>query len=120
MNLAFDTLTAAKKMEEVGMERVQAEVISHIIAERQGDIVTKADIADMVTKADIADMVTKTEFAEVKTDIAVLKESILALKDSVVAVKENGDRHWKLTLTFVVPTLAVILAAIVGFGTAGL
>ena len=74
MNLAFDTLTAAKKMEEVGMERVQAEVISHIIAERQGDLVTKADIADMVTKADIADMVTKADIADfiTKADIADL------------------------------------------------
>ncbi len=72
MNLAFDTLTAAKKMEEVGMERVQAEVISHIIAERQGGLVTKADIADMVTKADIADMVTKADIADfiTKADIA--------------------------------------------------
>ena len=72
MNLAFDTLTAAKKMEEVGMERVQAEAISHIIAERQGDLVTKADIADMATKADIADMATKADIADMatKADIA--------------------------------------------------
>ena len=67
MNLAFDTLTAAKKMEEVGIERVQAEVLSHIIAERQGDLVTKADIADMATKADIADMATKADIADMAT-----------------------------------------------------
>ena len=116
MNLAFDTLTAAKKMEEVGMERKQAEVLSHIIAERQGDLVTKADIADMATKADIAilkadiaNCVTKAEFAEMKAEFAEMKGDLKSVKDS-------DNRHWKLTLYFMVPALLLIFGTIVGFG----
>ena len=107
MNLAFDTLTAAKKMEEVGIERVQAEVLSHIIAERQGDLVTKADIADMATKADIAiikadiaNCVTKAEFAEVKGDIKTLSQ--------------NVRTYWAITMGFMVPLLLVVLAIALG------
>ena len=102
MNLAFDTLTAAKKMEEVGMEREQAEVISHIIAERQGDLVTKPDIADMATKADIAILNADIDvkFAEVKGDIKTLSQ--------------NVRTYWTITMGFMVPLLLMVLAIALG------
>ena len=141
MNLAFDTLTAAKKMEEVGMERVQAEVISHIIAERQGGLVTKADIADMVTKADIADMVTKADIADLitraefradmadmkadmadmkadmadmKAVMADMKEVMFELKGDIKSLKESSDWQKKVILFFLMPAMLTILLAMVG------
>ena len=102
MNLAFDTLTAAKKMEEVGIERVQAEVLSHIIAERQGDLVTKADIADMATKADIAILKADIDvkFTEVKGDLKTLSQ--------------NVRTYWAITMGFMVPLLLMVLAIALG------
>ena len=109
MNLAFDTLTAAKKMEEVGMERKQAEVLSHIIAERQGDLVTKADIAEMVTKADIADMVTKADIADFVT-----KAEFAEVKGDLKTLSQNVRTYWTITMGFMVPLLLVILAIALG------
>ena len=125
MNLAFDTLTAAKKMEEVGIERVQAEVLSHIIAERQGDLVTKADIADMATKSDIADMATKADIADMatKADIAILKADIAncvtraefaEVKGDIKTLSQNVRTYWAITMGFMVPLLLVVLAIALG------
>ena len=125
MNLAFDTLTAAKKMEEVGIERVQAEVLSHIIAERQGDLVTKADIADMATKSDIADMATKADIADMatKADIAIIKADIAncvtkaefaEVKGDIKTLSQNVRTYWAITMGFMVPLLLVVLAIALG------
>ena len=138
MNLAFDTLTAAKKMEEVGIERVQAEVLSHIIAERQGDLVTKADIADMATKADIADMATKADIADMatkadiadmatkadiadmatKADIAILNAEFdvkfAEVKGDIKTLSQNVRTYWAITMGFMVPLLLMVLAIALG------
>ena len=116
MNLAFDTLTAAKKMEEVGIERVQAEVISHIIAERQGDLVTKPDIADMATKADIADMATKADIAILKADIAncVTRAEFAEVKGDIKTLSQNVRTYWAITMGFMVPLLLAVLAIALG------
>ena len=50
-NLAFDTLTASKDLQQAGFEAPQAEAIALVIKDGQGDLATKADI-DLV-KADI-------------------------------------------------------------------
>ena len=88
MNLTFDTRTAAKKMEAVGMERRQAEVVSQIIAERQ------------------ADFVTKPEFTETKIDVA-------SLRARVRGVKVLEQQHWEVTLGFIWPLLFIVLVTVV-------
>ena len=97
MNLTFDTRTAAKKMEAVGMERRQAEVISQIIAERQGELVTRSDVADFVTKP---------EFTETKIDVA-------SLRARVRGVKVLEQQHWEVTLGFIWPLLFIVLVTVV-------
>ncbi len=49
MSVAFDTLTAARKLQEAGMERRHAEAIAETAATAAG-----ADRDSLVTKADLA------------------------------------------------------------------
>ena len=63
MAAAFDTLTAARRMEDAGMKREQAEAVAEAVRSAAG-----ADREELATKADLA------EFrAEFKADLAVLK-----------------------------------------------
>jgi len=48
----FDTLTAARELEAVGVERRQAEAIAKTIRNGQGELATKADIG--AVKSDVA------------------------------------------------------------------
>ena len=70
MTAAFDTLTAARRMEDAGMKREQAEAVAAAVrsaaeSDRE-ELATRADLGDV--KADLA------EFrAEFKADLAVLK-----------------------------------------------
>ena len=57
MAAAFDTLTAARRMEDAGMKREQAEAVAEGLrsaadADRE-ELATKADLADL--KADLVD-----------------------------------------------------------------
>ena len=74
MTAAFDTLTAARRMEDAGMKREQAEAVAEAVRSAAGadreELATKADVGDAKAelKADLA------EFrAEFKADLAVLK-----------------------------------------------
>lgn len=48
MARSFDTLTAARRLQEAGMQPGQAEAIVEAIREGQGDLVTKADLLETV------------------------------------------------------------------------
>ncbi|MCY4607877.1 MAG: hypothetical protein OXD40_04680 [bacterium] len=41
---AFDTLSAARELENAGMDRKQAEAVAGVIRAGQGDLATKADL----------------------------------------------------------------------------
>jgi len=58
----FDTLTAARELEAVGVERPQAEAIAKTVRNGQGELATKADIAAV-----------KSDIGAVKSDVATLK-----------------------------------------------
>ena len=57
---AFDTLSAARKLEAAGVERRQAEAHAEALREAvsadRGELATKADLADFATKADLAEL----------------------------------------------------------------
>ncbi|MDE0032489.1 MAG: hypothetical protein OXU75_05095 [Deltaproteobacteria bacterium] len=48
MARSFDTLAAARRLQEAGMQPGQAEAIVEAIREGQGDLVTKADLLETV------------------------------------------------------------------------
>jgi len=92
MNLAFDTLSASKRLRDAGVEERAADAIVELVQSAAhfpdisglatktdtatkadiGGLATKADIVDMVRKADIADMVRKADIVDMvrKADIA--------------------------------------------------
>ncbi len=48
MAKSFDTLAAARRLQDAGMQASQAEAIVEAIREGQGDLVTKADLVETV------------------------------------------------------------------------
>ena len=48
MARSFDTLAAARRLQEAGMQPGQAEAIVEAIREGQGDFVTKADLLETI------------------------------------------------------------------------
>ncbi len=67
MIAAFDTLTAARRMEDAGMKREQAEAVAEAVRSATG-----ADREDLATKADLADVK-----AELKADSASLRAELV-------------------------------------------
>ena len=66
MAAAFDTLTAARRMEDAGMKREQAEAVAEAVR-----TAAEADLEHLATKADLGDVK-----AELKADLAVLKTDL--------------------------------------------
>ncbi|MCY4357069.1 MAG: hypothetical protein OXD01_06055 [Gammaproteobacteria bacterium] len=50
MNTAFDTLTAAKKLQDTGLNQRQAEAIALVVKNSQGNLVTIADLQVVKTE----------------------------------------------------------------------
>ena len=69
----FDTLQAAKHLQESGVERKQAEAIVRVMHDGQGELVTKSDIIQL--QADIGRLETelKGELKEHKNYISWIK-----------------------------------------------
>ena len=109
MAAAFDTLTAARRMEDAGMKREQAEAVAAAVrsAAESGreELATKADIAALGTeisalgaelKADIAAL--RAEFqAELQGEIAALRAElqgeIAALRTEFVDRVQSTERR---------------------------
>ena len=72
MTAAFDTLTAARRMEEAGMKREQAEAV--------------AEAVRSAAEADLEHLATKTDLADVKADIS-------ALRVELVDRMQSGERR---------------------------
>jgi uncharacterized protein (DUF2235 family) len=82
MTLAFDTLSASKRLRDAGVEERAAEAIVELVQSAahfpdisglatKTDTATKADISGLATKADIVDMVRKADIVDMvrKADI---------------------------------------------------
>ena len=62
MSVAFDTLAAARDMENAGLERPAAEAVAEAIRAGQGELATKADLA-----------IVRSDLAAVRSDITGLR-----------------------------------------------
>ena len=80
MAAAFDTLTAARRMEEAGMKREQAEAVAEAVRSA-----AEADLEHLATKSDLADAK-----AELKGDIA-------GLRAELVDRMQSGERRMYAT-----------------------
>ena len=80
MAAAFDTLTAARRMEDAGMKREQAEAVAEAVRSAAG--------------ADREDLATKTDLAMLKADLEGNLESGLAgLKAELVDRMQSTERR---------------------------
>ena len=82
MSAAFDTLSVAKRLIAVGVERRQAEVHAEAIRDAMAEnAATKADVAGLETRitAEVASLETRitAEVANLNTRIAELKVTML-------------------------------------------
>ncbi len=75
-NVAFDTLTVSKNLQDAGIEPRHAEAIALAVKDNQGELATKQDIQLLKTelKADIEQVK-----AELKVDITWIKWSMAAM-----------------------------------------
>ena len=91
MAAAFDTLTAARRMEKAGMKREQAEAVAEAVrsAAESGreDLATKSDLA--AVKAEL-----KAEIAALRANFEGNLESGLAgLRTELVDRMQSGERR---------------------------
>lgn len=81
MNVAFDTLSATKRLREAGLEERAAEAIVELVQSTTQfpDISGLATKADTATKADLAELAhaTKMDIQALKADLAITKTQIL-------------------------------------------
>ncbi len=92
-NVAFDTLSASKELQDAGIEARQAEAIALVFKSSQSDLATKADSDHLRTelKADIKELKGDIENlrTEVKGDIKQVKGDIENLRTEL-----KGDVRW--------------------------
>ena len=116
-NVAFDTLSASKDLQNAGIEARQAEAIALVFKNSQGNLATKSDIelvkADIeLVKADIEHLRTEVKAdiehlrTEVKGDIENLRTEV---KSDIEQVK--GDVRW---LKWSIAAMIVVMLG--GFG----
>ena len=86
MALAFDTLRAAKQLQQSGFEETQAEAIVSIVSDREEELATKSDlkILRQEVKADIESL-----RQEVKADIESLRQETKADIESLRQETKN-------------------------------
>ena len=82
-NVAFDTLTVSKNLQDAGIEPKHAEAIALAVKDSQGELATKQDI--LATKQDIRQEIQllKADIEKVKTE---LKTDITWIKWSMAAM----------------------------------
>ena len=123
MPIAFDTLGAAKRLRDAGLEERAAEAIVELVQStvQFPDISGLATKADTATKADLANMATKAETAT-KADLADLahatKMDIQALKADLAVTKHQILAELNDKLRFQGLALMGGMTAIVGLATA--
>lgn len=79
----FDTLTAARSLEQAGIEPKQAEAIVAAIHSSRSEIVTKGDLSAAVAELRGS---TKDDIAELKKDIAVLRFAVFTFGPAILAL----------------------------------
>lgn len=124
MNLAFDTLSASKRLRDAGLEERAAEAIVELVqsASHLPDIsglATKSDVADMATKRDIADLATSTkaDINEMKTDILVLNTEIKTVEYRMIAELNDKLRIQSMALLGGMTAIVGLATAIIKLGS---
>lgn len=117
--LAFDTLTTLDQLRTAGFSDAQARALTtglkNVASARQGDLVTKVDMAALRTeiadvRTEIADVRTelRTEIAAVRTGLAELKAEFkadLAGLETRLLKAMNDQQRWTIGFTGVMLTL---------------
>ncbi len=100
---AYDTLGTSRELEAAGMERRQAEAVAIAIAQREGNLATKSDIA--IIKSDIA----KVE-SDIRSDIAKVESDIARVESDISEVRSDMKAHFR----WVISMQIFVVFAVVG------
>ena len=95
-NVAFDTLSASKDLQDAGIEARQADAIALVFKNSQGNLATKADIE------------------LVKADIELVKAEINHLRNEVKGDIENLRNEVKGDIRWLKWAIAAVLAVMLG------
>ena len=98
MAVAFDTLTYARRLREVGVPQEQAEAHAEALAAAVTEtLATKDDLRELATKQDLRELAvaTKQDLAETRQDLAALRQE---LRELASATKQDM-RELELRLT---------------------
>ncbi len=129
MNVAFDTLSATKRLRDAGLEERAAEAIVELVQSTaqfpdisglatKAETATKADLAGMATKAETA---TKADLAELahatKMDIQALKADLAITKNQILIELNDKLRFQSFALMGGVTAIVGLATAIIKLGS---
>jgi ethanolamine utilization protein EutP (predicted NTPase) len=92
--VAFDTLTYARRLREVGVPQEQAEALAAAVTET---LATKQDLRELATKEDVA--ATRRDVAAVKQELHELGVSLRQELRELAATTNQNMRELELQLT---------------------
>jgi hypothetical protein len=98
--MAFDTLSASRRLREAGMDERAAEAVVALVQQtaRMPDIsalATRDDVRDMATKADISEMASKSDLREMATKAELLVTK-LELKSEIASLEARLSEKLRL------------------------
>jgi len=87
MSAAFDTLTAARRLQDAGMERKHAEAIATVVREGQGELSTTGDLSALEAR------LTATLYRALWIQAAAIIAAIAALAGIAVGLASLLSGH---------------------------
>ncbi len=109
----IDTHSAIKKLEAVGFQPEQAEVVTSLFSSRESELATKSDLGLLKgeLKTDIAELRTelKSDIAELKGDISELKGGHAVLQEQIKSVRIQNGVVLAVTLAMLAMLIPVFL-----------
>ena len=87
MSAAFDTLTAARRLQDAGMERKHAEAIATVVREGQGELTTTGDLSALEAR------LTATLYRALWIQAAAITAAIAALAGIAVGLASLLSGH---------------------------
>lgn len=118
MMILFDTLATARKIEDAGFSRQQAEGMSNALRDALdmaiGNLATKEDLSRMqaTTQSDIAHLatVTKSDIARLETSTKSDIDRIVAAQRALIAEATNRQIVWTVGTVVAMAGIALAIA----------
>lgn len=116
--IAFDTLSASKRLREAGMDERAAEAIVELVQQTAqmsdiSNLATKDDIRDLATKTEVAALATKPELQATNAEIRAATLELRGEMSSLEARLSEKMRVQGLALIGAIATLLALSTALI-------